>query len=103
MDRRPQRTMRWCPVVDPTPSGPDEEVLVIRLEGLGSFALPIATLEAHRLPAPDPAGETAAVDAVPTILRQDFLRGVARPQDLAVDRFGGIHTTGGRPVFGDPG
>lgn len=89
-------------MVDPSPADPDEEILVIRLEGLGSFALPIAALEAHRLPAPDPAASVAAVDAVPTILRQDFLRGVGRPGDLAVDRFGAIHTPGGRPVFGDP-
>lgn len=87
---------------DPRPRRADEEIVVIRLEGLGSFAVPVDALEAHRLPIHDLDRDgAAAVEAVPTILCQDFLRGVGRRHELAVDRFGGVHTRGGEPVFDD--
>ena len=79
----------------------DEELLVIRLEDLGSFALPVALLLDHRLPAHDLGHERpTAAEAVPTILAQDFLRGTGRRDHLAIDRFGGVHTPDGQPPFG---
>jgi hypothetical protein len=80
-----------------------EDVVVVRFEGLGAFALPVADLESYRLPvrvAPseDPASQPA--DAIPVILGEDFLRGLTTDRTrLVVDRFGGISRVDQQPIF----
>ncbi|MCU1496615.1 MAG: hypothetical protein JWM47_568 [Acidimicrobiales bacterium] len=90
-------------------TGPAEEIVVVRLEGLGTFAIPVACLDDYRLadqPAVDGGGPVAVpapVDAVPVILEQDFLRGATSDRSrLTVDRFGGVHRPEGGHVFGEP-
>lgn len=83
-----------------------EEIIVIQLEGQGTFALPVDTLDPFRVPESDPvlSEEPVAGDelgAVPVILREDFLQGAtARRVDLVVDAFGCVRHRGDQPLFG---
>lgn len=76
----------------------DEDIVVFRLEGVGSFAVPVPVLDDYAVPS-TPAHAAAAVGAdcagalgfepVPIILSDDFLRGrTARRRELVIDRYG---------------
>ena len=92
---------------------PVEEIVVVRLEGLGTFAVPLAVLDEHRVPASAERG--AAMDlgevdaaggtgAVPVILREDYLHGAtSRRGDLVVDAFWYVRHAGCQPLSGWPG
>lgn len=82
-----------------------EEIIVIRLEGQGTFALPVDVLRPYLVPDAD---ETVAaprsdgeLGAVPVILREDFLLGATpRRDDLVVDAFGCVGHRGDHPLPG---
>ncbi len=85
-----------------------EEIIVIRLEGQGTFALPVDVLRPYEVPEADQAIAAPRSDdelgAVPVILREDFLLGATpRRDDLVVDAFGCVRHRGGHPLFGRPG
>lgn len=78
---------------------PNEEVVVIRLEGLGTFALPVAELRRYGVPEMaeehDVVAYSATAAAVPVILTEDFLRGCTSGRhELVVDRFGAVSRPG---------
>ncbi len=83
--------------------------MVVRLEGLGTFALPRAVLDGHRVPlcrepsaSSDPIGPGGtSMGAVPVILREDFLHGAtSRRRDLVVDTMGCVRHEHDRPLPG---
>ncbi len=86
-----------------------EQIIVIRLEGLGTFALPAATLRPYLVPETPVAIASESrsdleLGAVPLILREDFLHGaMSRWDDLVVDGFGCVRRRGGHRLFGRPG
>lgn len=92
--------------ITPTPDTGGEDLVVLRLEGLGAFAVPVTVLDGFRVPEAPPAdGVRAAGEggiatgagfrAVPLILDGDFMRATTgRRRELVVDRLGCVGPIG---------